>query len=419
MSECEIKDVDLAAQKKEVSFLVEKNSKPYELTLHEAIVKQLNYLCVLAKNSLGVKECDAVFAVPRSFTQEQTDFLKNCGENAGFKVHRVITNPMASCLAYNLDEEQTAESKVLVYRMGGNSIEVTLVSIVNGLYRCVDSICVKSVGGDRFTDVVVNLLAEEFIRKHKSDPKVNKRSFTKLKSNAQEVKHVLSTMERAHSSIECLSDGIDFDYYLTRQRFEGACMKIYEEILQPIDDLLKANSITESEIKQVILAGGATSMCKLQSLVKQKFPNAKQLNTQSTDEVIALGCAKQSSIITNRSLKNRVTNDDLKFQCLSKSLFVKIGDQEEKKLILQSRAPFPIKNTFDLEFDLNKPYLTIIEESDEKVLAKINLDKFKSNELSLLAQIKLNGSIEITVTETSTSQKITMFLNNSESTKES
>jgi molecular chaperone DnaK (HSP70) len=88
-------------------------------------------------------------------------------------------------------------------------------------------------------------------RKHKSDPRSNKRSFAKLKSNAEEIKHILSTMERAHCSIECLYDGVDFDYYLTRQRFEGACNKIYQEIFQPIDDLLSENKLTISQIKQV------------------------------------------------------------------------------------------------------------------------------------------------------------------------
>jgi hypothetical protein len=56
--------------------LVEKNSKPYELSLSETIEKELKYLADLAKTSLSVKECDAVFAVPVHFKKEQTDFLK-------------------------------------------------------------------------------------------------------------------------------------------------------------------------------------------------------------------------------------------------------------------------------------------------------------------------------------------------------
>lgn len=46
--------------------------------------------------------------------------------------------------------------------MGGNSIEVTLINLSNGLYRCLDSINVLNSGGDQFTDIVVDILCEEF-----------------------------------------------------------------------------------------------------------------------------------------------------------------------------------------------------------------------------------------------------------------
>lgn len=89
------------------------------------------------------------------------------------------------------------------------------------------------------------------LRKHKSDPKKNKRSLFKLESNAEDLKHILSTMERAHCSIDALYDGIDFDYHLTRQRFEGACSKLYSVVLEPVDAILKKNQLTESSINQV------------------------------------------------------------------------------------------------------------------------------------------------------------------------
>ena len=54
-------------------------------------------------------------------------------------------------------------------------------------------------------------------------------------------------MERAHCSIDALYDGVDFDYYLTRQRFEGVSTKHYQQVLQPIDDLLAKNNLKENE----------------------------------------------------------------------------------------------------------------------------------------------------------------------------
>ena len=76
----------------------------------------------------------------------------------------MITNPMGACLAYNLEEDNSTDSLVLVYQMGGNSIEVSLVQLTNGLYRYVDTIKLENVGGDLFTDIVVDILCEEFQR---------------------------------------------------------------------------------------------------------------------------------------------------------------------------------------------------------------------------------------------------------------
>jgi molecular chaperone DnaK (HSP70) len=48
-----------------------------------------------------------------------------------------------------------------------------------------------------------------------------------------------------------LYDGIDFDFYLTRQRFEGVCGKLYQQVFTPIDDLLTANGLQDTQIDQV------------------------------------------------------------------------------------------------------------------------------------------------------------------------
>lgn len=172
-----------------------------------------------------------------------------------------------------------------------------------------------------------------YFRKHKSDPKTNKRSLSKLESNAEELKHILSTMERAHCSIDALYDGMDFDYHLTRQRFEGACNKLYAQVLEPVDELLKKNGLSESQINQVIISGAATKMCRLQALIKAKFNDAKLLNYQSADEVIALGCAKQCRIISSSKAPQSVAQDSF-FKCLSSPIFLKVEWPYTKNLLL-------------------------------------------------------------------------------------
>jgi heat shock protein 1/8 len=58
-------------------------------------------------------------------------------------------------------------------------------------------------------------------------------------------------MERAHCSIDALCEGIDFDFYLNRQRFEGVCGKLYDQVFAPIDELLTASKIESNRINQV------------------------------------------------------------------------------------------------------------------------------------------------------------------------
>lgn len=160
-------------------------------------------------------------------------------------------------------------------------------------------------------------------RKHKCSPRKNKRALFKLKSNAEELKQILSTMERVHCSIDALYEGIDFDYYLTRQRFESACVKLYQQTLSPIDDLLKRNQLKESDVNQVILCGASTKMTKLQALIKDRFVDAKLLNYQSPDECIALGCAKQCLLSRNSKIK-QLNKEDSMFKCLSKPIYLRV-----------------------------------------------------------------------------------------------
>ncbi len=64
-------------------------------------------------------------------------------------------------------------------------------------------------------------------------------------------------------------------------------------------------------------------MCRLQSLLKQKFSDNKVLFTQSPDEIISLGCAKQCAFIKASKAK-AFQKDDMNFKCLSNPIYIKV-----------------------------------------------------------------------------------------------
>jgi molecular chaperone DnaK (HSP70) len=90
-----------------------------------------------------------------------------------------------------------------------------------------------------------------------------------------------------------------------------------------VDNILRSNNLTEDQIDQVILSGGSTKMCRLQSLLKQKFSDNKVLFTQSPDEIISLGCAKQCAFIKASKAK-AFQKDDMNFKCLSNPIYIKV-----------------------------------------------------------------------------------------------
>ena len=54
---------------------------------------------------------------------------------------------------------------------------------------------------DKHIFKITGMIAQEFIRKYKMDPRESKRGKMKLKLNADNVKHILSTLDNANCYI--------------------------------------------------------------------------------------------------------------------------------------------------------------------------------------------------------------------------
>lgn len=55
-------------------------------------------------------------------------------------------------------------SNVLVYRLGGDSTDVSIVHLQGGLYRILGNTSSRDVAGSKFTNVLADYLAQEFFK---------------------------------------------------------------------------------------------------------------------------------------------------------------------------------------------------------------------------------------------------------------
>lgn len=118
----------------------------------------------IAESYLGYEVKDAVITVPAYFNQSQRMSTQDAGKIAGLNVLRIINEPTAASLAFDLDNRTVEERNILVFDFGGGTFDVSVLTIGGGINE------VKSTSGDThlggqdldnlFVDYCVNLYKE-------------------------------------------------------------------------------------------------------------------------------------------------------------------------------------------------------------------------------------------------------------------
>lgn len=269
---------------------------------------------------------------------------------------------------------------VLVYRVGGVSSDVTLVQVTGGAFTIQSTQYYPNLGGNKITDLLTTYLAEEFRNKYKIDPTESRRSVSKLKSEAERCKHVLSTMSTAHLFVESLCEGVDFSHNITRARFENLIGPYISEYIQPIQDILNNTSHTVMDIKKIILCGGSMKTPKLQEKIDSIFPCGEVLNSRwSPDETMAIGAAMHSSLLLSQGIHDRALNSThVELYSLEKSICLKFQDAETIIIPQGTIVPIKIQTMVDIP-----------KVSDDKI--RVNIFEGEDNGNEITNQIGLVG----------------------------
>jgi len=105
------------------------NNRPEIQVIHQGENKQfkpeeisamvLTKMKETAEAHLGCEVTDAVVTVPAYFNDAQRQSTKDAGTIAGLNVLRIINEPTAAAMAYDLGDNKNQEQKVLVFDCGG------------------------------------------------------------------------------------------------------------------------------------------------------------------------------------------------------------------------------------------------------------------------------------------------------------
>merc|ERR1711934_455534 len=281
---------------------IEDGGKTKTMTPEEISAMVLGRMKQISEGYLGNTVKHAVITCPAYFNDGQRKATKDAGIIAGLEVLRVINEPTAAALAYGLDKKEKGsgedENNILVFDLGGGTFDVTVLTIVNGVFEVAATSGDTHLGGEDFDQRIMEEMIKVFRRKHKKDLSLDKRAIQKLRRAAEGAKRTLSTNMQARIEIEALHDGVDFSETLTRAKFESLCLDLFKKTMGPVKNALKDSRLAKSDIDEVVLVGGSTRIPKVQSLLSDFF-NGKELNQEiNPDEAVAYGAAVQGGILS-------------------------------------------------------------------------------------------------------------------------
>jgi heat shock protein 1/8 len=426
-----------------------------------------------AEKYLGVPVNDAVVTVPAYFNDSQRQATKDAGKLAGLNILRIINEPTAAAIAYGLNE--TGEKNILVYDLGGGTLDVTILTIDNGIFDVKSTSGDTHLGGEDFDhslrDYILLNFAEKKILKTRSLKEEDKQNlftlfnitniyeltkrnnlntfinnnnsnvvneyinnvilYQRLKSNhkmmrklltlCEQAKKTLSISNVANINIDNFYDGEDLSMSITRQKFEELCNECFTRSLEPIHKTLKDAKLTPIDIHDVVLIGGSTRIPKIQQMLNEIFPNKLKSNI-NPDEAVAFGAAVQAAILSNNG--DARTDQLILLDVTPLSLGIETAGGV-MNVMIKRNTPIPceVSEVFSTFCD-NQPGVTVRVYEGERSMTKDNnslglfelvgIPPMKKGQPRIKVKfiVDVNGIMSVEATEESTNKQNKILIEN-------
>ncbi|MBQ8018030.1 MAG: molecular chaperone DnaK [Methanobrevibacter sp.] len=254
-----------------------------------------------AETFLGEPIEKAVITVPAYFDDNQRTATKDAGTIAGLDVVRLVNEPTAASLAYGLDKAEEDDMNIMVYDLGGGTLDVTIMEFGGGVFEVRSTSGDTQLGGTDMDNVLIKYLADEFKAQEGIDLMDNDQAVQRLREAAEKAKIELSTTTTTEVNLPFIAMGTDgtpknLIITLTRAKLEELVDSIVEKSGKPMQQALDDAKMSKSEIDKIILVGGPTRMPIVQKYV-EKFIGKPVERGIDPMECVSMGAAIQGGVL--------------------------------------------------------------------------------------------------------------------------
>lgn len=301
------------------------NNIIYSVT--DLLFHYINYISDLIKNYFKENVYDCVLTVPSNFNSNSRNILKNIFEKLKFNIIRIINEPTAAALYYELKLNKSIENKILIIDIGGGTTDLTILEKYEELYEVVHSIGENNLGGKNITDDIFNYF------------------------NSIKYKLNWETCEKAKLDLSHSKNVVIYGKELTNDILKKICCDTIKRFKILFDKIINIYN----DIQEIILVGGCVKLNLIKNIIKKTF-NKKIIDIENSQSLVSKGACFFTNYLTSK-------NEIIVMELVQNSIGIETADKIFS-VIIPSGIPLPAKKT-------RKYIKTIDDRNDDKFEMKI------------------------------------------------
>ncbi len=359
---------------------------PQSYTPQEISALILKRLKQAAEKDLGQAVTKAVITVPAYFSDAQRQATRDAGELAGLEVVRIINEPTAAALAYEVDHAHV--KTILVYDLGGGTFDCSVVRIAKDVTEVLASHGNNQLGGDDFDARIVDHLIAH-LKSQGHDPSDNRTAMARLMRAAETAKITLSDAPFALIQEEYLLEDagapVHLSLELAREDYEEMIAPYIAETLEAVHIAVKGAGLTVAGLDEVLLVGGATRT----PLVQRRLEEELRMQPRSEvdpDLCVATGAAIQGAVIAGAQVAS-VLVDVTPYTFGTSAISELNGEMYPYTFIplIRKNTPIPVTKSeaFETSYDgQRKIIVSVYQGEDPDALNNTEIGSFNIDGLS-------------------------------------
>ncbi|XP_052862590.1 heat shock 70 kDa protein [Anopheles cruzii] len=303
----------------------------------------LAHLRAMAERRLGHTVTGAVIAVPAQFSDGQRQAVLDAATIAGLTVLRLINEPTAAAISFGINKKVIGEQCVLVCSFGGGFLDVSILTIYNGVFQVRASSGDTNLGGVDIDSRLVAYLVKQLHETQSVDVSGDRAALRKIRKACEQAKRTLSYTSQVSIEIDGLGEGgHTLCTLLTKDVLYELCKDLFERVLLHVETALRRARKDRFAVHEIMLVGESSRIPRVQIMLSEFFDRRSLSSSVNSDEAVVVGTAIAAGILSGD--RSATIQDVLWWDLVPRSIgLIGANGDDQPRILISRNSTLPLK----------------------------------------------------------------------------